>query len=834
MTIGRGRTQVGRWLPLRAYLGALVLLFALTATVTVFVFQYLEERNAIRDAQEEAQFGAKLAASDISSTLDSMRTTVTRTAAAPGLGPLFDNPACGLTFSLTGVVARLDLVKLDGSVACSTSPAPGTSYAGVSWMKDPTVATALAAPVEDPRTKHVSAVTAAPVPGRGMLVGILDLTTVGPALAARYSNSELQYLVTAADGTVIARSMDGIEPTSTSHIFAGAAVPGTSWTVYAGSDRAAALAPAQEIFRQHVLLTLGSMLLLLVGTLLLGRMIARPLQRLSDAMGHGTSGLVRGPVEPSGPAEIARLAARFNALVATVRAEISETARAEESAHASEANYRLLFAGNPQPLFVYDLDTLAFLEVNDAAISRYGWTRDEFRSRTVADIVTADALPGLASVKSLPDFHRSGPWRQRTKDGSFIDINMTSMRLAYDGHDARLVAVDDLTERTKLERQLQQTQRLETVGQLAGGIAHDFNNLLAVILNYADFVADELPDGPLRQDVEEIQRAASRAADLTRQLLIFARREVVDPQLLDLNAVVEGVENMLRRTIGEDIELVLSLAEGLPSVRADPGQMEQVFLNLTVNARDAMPAGGKLVVETAVVDLDDVFAAGRGDVAPGRYVRLSVSDTGVGMSREVAARAFEPFFTTKAAGKGTGLGLATVYGIIAQAGGNASIYSEPGLGTRVSIHLPAVDAPAITGVATQPGASAMGQGAIVLVVEDESAVLLAAARILNAAGYKVLMRSDPQDALQVISDVDKRVDLLLTDAVMPGLSGIELAKAATELRPELPILFMTGYSREVVTDRGTLPAGSDMVQKPFTRAELLEAIGRAISRGDPD
>jgi len=264
-------------------------------------------------------------------------------------------------------------------------------------------------------------------------------------------------------------------------------------------------------------------------------------------------------------------------------------------------------------------------------------------------------------------------------------------------------------------------------------------------------------------------------------------------------------------------------------VLADPGQVEQIFLNLTVNARDAMPTGGRVVVETSTVDLDDEYAAGRPGVTPGRYVRLSVSDTGIGMSPEVSSRAFEPFFTTKAAGRGTGLGLATVYGIVTQAGGNIGIYSEPGLGTRISIHLPATDeAAARVGTAPEPVIAAGGAGRTVLLVEDESAVLLAAARILTANGYKVLMRSDPADALQVLGDVQKDVDVLLTDIVMPGFSGIELGRRAKELRPGLPIVYMTGYSQEVISQQGALPEGSNFLQKPFTRRDLLDAIARTF------
>jgi PAS domain S-box-containing protein len=429
------------------------------------------------------------------------------------------------------------------------------------------------------------------------------------------------------------------------------------------------------------------------------------------------------------------------------------------------------------------------------------------------------------------------------KDGTEfpVDIALSSI-LTTDG---LLVsaAIRDITSRIAAERErqliadelhearLRQAQRLESVGQLAGGIAHDFNNLLAVILNYADFLADQLPVGEMRQDLEEIQRAATRAADLTRQLLIFARREVVKLELLDLNAVVTGVEKLLRRTIGENVEFVTALAPGLSAVRADPGQLEQVFLNLAVNARDAMPGGGRLVVETADVTLDDAYIDAHPGPAPGRYVRLTVSDTGTGMSQATVARAFEPFFTTKPAGQGTGLGLATVYGIVTQAGGDVRIHSEPNRGTAVSIHLPAVGEAVPVSAHSADTGLPRGLGQTVLVVEDEPAVLLAAMRILSTNGYVVLAHATPDEAVDALADSAKRIDLLLTDVVMPGMSGVELANRARALRAGLRVVYMSGYSHEVISHQGAIPAGSPLIQKPFMRRELLTVLHQALVSG---
>jgi PAS domain S-box-containing protein len=514
---------------------------------------------------------------------------------------------------------------------------------------------------------------------------------------------------------------------------------------------------------------------------------------------------------------------------------------------ALEAKFEGLLDAAPDAIIAVDEQGLIRL-VNRQAESLFGYDRSELIGSTLERLVPERVrLRHPGHREAYVHDPRTRPMGEGLnlaavrKDGTEfpVDIALSSIRTS----EGLLVsaAVRDMTARIEAERErqiiteelhearLRQAQRLETVGHLAGGIAHDFNNLLAVILNYADFLAEQLPEGQMRQDVDEIQRAASRAAELTRQLLIFARREVVKPELLELNAVVSGVEKVLRRTIGENVEFVTVLAPLLPSVRADPGQLEQVFLNLAVNARDAMPAGGRLVVETSDVTLDADYADEHPGVTPGRYVRLSVSDTGSGMSPEVVGRAFEPFFTTKPSGQGTGLGLATVYGIVTQAGGNVRIYSEPGHGTLVSIHIPAVDQPAIERSTQDLEPPVKGNGETVLIVEDEPAVLLAAIRILGTNGYVALSQPAPAEAIAMLADGQRRIDVLLTDVVMPGLSGIELARRARELRPGLRVVYMSGYSHEVIGHQGAIYADSALVQKPFTRKELLRTLRDALA-----
>jgi hypothetical protein len=391
------------------------------------------------------------------------------------------------------------------------------------------------------------------------------------------------------------------------------------------------------------------------------------------------------------------------------------------------------------------------------------------------------------------------------------------------------VAVRDVSERAESERekalqqQLDRARRLESVGQLAGGIAHDFNNILGVILNYAEFVADELPeDAPAQADLAEIRRAAERAAALTRQLLIFSRREVAKPEILFLRDVIADLENLLQRALGERVELVTRFAEERLAIEMDPGQLEQVLVNLAVNARDAMPEGGRLIVEVEAVHLDEEYAHMHPETEPGAYVRLKVSDTGEGMSAETVERVFEPFFTTK--GDGTGLGLATVYGIVTGAGGRIDVYSEPGVGTTIKVHLPATDREPGNATASADARPA-GAGEVILVVEDEPDVRRMAERILTKAAYTVIGTHSGEEALEICAGEGQRIDLLLTDVIMPEMLGTELVDRARELCPEAAVVFMSGYSHEVLAP-GALAEqeAAAFIEKPFAAGELLRTI----------
>jgi signal transduction histidine kinase/CheY-like chemotaxis protein len=390
----------------------------------------------------------------------------------------------------------------------------------------------------------------------------------------------------------------------------------------------------------------------------------------------------------------------------------------------------------------------------------------------------------------------------------------------------------------KSQEQVLQAQRMENLGQLAGGVAHDFNNLLAVILNYVSFVSEELAAATesdwsqrcetARGDLGQIKRAGERAAGLTRQLLAFARREVIQPQVLDLDSVITAVEEMLRRTLGEHIELVISLAGDLRPVLADPGQLEQVLVNLVLNARDAMPAGGTLTIDTGNVTVDADSVAGGSKSRQGQNVRLRVSDTGTGMTRDVIEHAFEPFYTTKRDSSGTGLGLATVYGILTQAGANIRIYSEPGTGTTFTIMLPVTEEAAAPIPEPVPY-EREPKGETVLIVEDEAALREVTKRIFTRNGYHVITAGNGPEALDLARDHPGEIHLLVTDVVMPHMLGKEVAEKMRLIRPSIEVLFMSGYARPVLASQGRLEPHVALVEKPFSEAELMAKAGQVLN-----
>jgi len=499
--------------------------------------------------------------------------------------------------------------------------------------------------------------------------------------------------------------------------------------------------------------------------------------------------------------------------------------RAEEALRESEQRYRELFEKNPNPMWVYDVDSLGFLAVNDAVVAGYGYSRDELLAMTLHDIHPPEDITTLLENVSVQTdgFRPPTLSRHRRKDGTVVEAEVTGHDVAFYGSRARLVSAIDVSERRRLERQLAEEERMKEIGHLAGGIAHDFNNLLVAVNGYAELLVDELGDSPLAEDAREIHRAGERAAELTKQILAFARRTVLAPQAVDVNAVVGGVSQMLGRVIGEHVRLVTKRSREPAVVMADPGQLEQVLVNLAINARDAMPDGGTL--EIRVQRLENGHYLGRGPAGPA--VLLTVTDTGSGMDESTLAHAFEPFFTTKRDGSGSGLGLASVYGIIRASRGEVWAESSLGHGTKVSVLLPAVDAsPEWSGEAEPALPRAVGKETV-LVAEDEPMVRGFVVQTLERAGYHVLVAGSPAEAVALTDGLDEPIDLLLTDMVMPGSSGQALAERLLESRPSLRVVVMSGYDAGLATK--PLDARFHFLAKPFAGEELTEAVARALA-----
>jgi PAS domain S-box-containing protein len=516
--------------------------------------------------------------------------------------------------------------------------------------------------------------------------------------------------------------------------------------------------------------------------------------------------------------------------------DVSDRYRWEQELAEREHRYRLLFEVMPLPAWVYDVHTFRFLAVNPAAVATYGYTAEQFLRMTILDIrppedVDRVKLQVLARRRGFEAQSRGWGYRHRKADGTLIDVDIISHAFQFEGRSARVVVVNDVTEQQRMRRreremeaQLLQAQKMEAVGRLAGGVAHDFNNLLSVVLNAASALQAELPaDSELREDVSDIRQAVERGAVLTRQLLAFGRKEVHAPTQVDLHEVVRNVERLLARALGGGARLQVRRSEGSASAVADPHQLEQVLVNLVINARDAMPQGGTVTITTGAIELASAETEALG-IAPGRYASLEVADTGVGMDESTMLRAFEPFFTTKGPHEGTGLGLATVYGIAHQSGGAVRLASEPGSGTRVTVLLPGGDASGTRAApaprAEQP-AAVRGAG-VVLLVEDEPRVRAQARRLLERCGFVVFEAADGAEGERQFDEYRATLDVIVTDVVMPGVGGVEMVSRIRKRVPEVPVVFVSGYAaedRDLPLDQRTV-----FVPKPYSMGTLCGAI----------
>jgi two-component system, cell cycle sensor histidine kinase and response regulator CckA len=654
---------------------------------------------------------------------------------------------------------------------------------------------------------------------------------------------------------------------------------------------------------------------------------------------------------------------RLDRLPVAVRRALDEEERRrqhtelEQKLKESEKQYRLLFETNPNPMWIFDAQSLDILEVNEAALLHYGYSRSDFVNITILDIRPDEGISAVrqSMTPGAPGRHTAGSWKHRKKDGTVIDVEITSHDLSFYGRPAVLAQAHDITERQqneerlrqseerfskafrssplpitistkvdgryldangaflkmigrpweelvghtanelnvwafpedrdkmvaaldrdgrvsaletvfnssmtgerrvqvfaepiqlngipcvlaitndvteakRMEEQFRQAQKMEAVGRLAGGMAHDFNNMLGVIIGYCDLLKDRPSlEGAVR-DASQIKKAAQRAATLTRQLLAFSRQQVLLPRVLNLNDVVKDVSQMLLRVIAEDISLAFVPGPSLGSVRADLGQIEQVLMNLVVNARDAMPLGGKIVIETANVELDETYSQIHQEVRPGPYVLLSVSDTGSGMDSRTMSKVFEPFFTTKPPGEGTGLGLSMVYGVVLQSGGYIWVYSEPGQGAAFKIYLPRIEAAAEPLPQTTPEIIFAKGSETVLLVEDEQNLREVTVELLESEGYRVLEAKDGPTAIAISQAQRERIHVLLTDIVLPKMSGTVLAGRIKEFRPDLKVLYMSGYTGNLVAHQGMLDTDSALIQKPFTKHTLMSELRRVLNQ----
>jgi PAS domain S-box-containing protein len=521
-------------------------------------------------------------------------------------------------------------------------------------------------------------------------------------------------------------------------------------------------------------------------------------------------------------------------------ARMAELEQAQAGLGRSEANLRTLFNSLPDAVIIHDRQGRV-LEVNDAMLEMYGVSQATCRDYSLLDYSAHDAEDPVVAAQirgHMAQMESEGravyQWQARRPlhPGEDFAVEVSLRRASWYGEDAVVAVVRDISERKRLEDRLNQSQRLESLGQLAGGVAHDTNNMLGVILGYAEILLENAPEGSaLHRDLEQIRRASMSSADLIRKLLAFSRQQPSRPELVDLNLQVESTLLLLQRLLGEPYHIVWKPGERLGCVRIDPLQLEQLLTNLCLNARDAVQPGDAITIETAAVQVDEVYAKAHPEAYPGEFVTLTVSDTGIGMPPAIQARIFDPFFTTKAVGSGTGLGLATVYGIVRQNGGFITLYSLPGMGTTFRIHLPRQTRTAPNRDAAPEGLPATGSETVLL-VEDEEALLELGARLLQSAGYQVLAALDPLEALHIAADASRPIDLLATDLVMPGLDGRQLCASLRLLRPGLRVLYLSGFPAGIASSEDLVGRGADFLQKPFTRRGLLQKVREILNRVD--
>ena len=825
-----------------------LLIGVLLATV-MGVFTALAYRAASRAALESAsarlemvtaQF-ASLLGGEVDGALRMLRASATDStlvafasgspAAEPGalafLRALARDTSPGSAAELRDAAGRARLTArpetaLDSALAAAAPARPDSAAVGEFYLHDGRIYYEFGTPIRsasgDPLHLVVRRRLGGPQGGMKELVGVIG--TDAALLLGNRDGTVWGELGSDLDGPAAGMARDGVyQRDGATRLGSRVELAGTPWALGAEFPRAAVVRGAQALARDVGLVAL---VVLSLGTGLgwvLSRRLTLPLTQLTaqaeSLAGGGTAAAVPGDQD-----EIGRLSAVFHTMVNRVE-------EGQERLRTAAAQYRLLFDLNPNPMWVFDRATLAFLAVNEAAVHKYGYTRNEFLGMTLLDIRPAEDGPRVVeAVRSGPEEHGTSSWRHVTRDGKLLDVEITGRSLEFAGRAAELVLAQDVTERRALEAQLRQSQKMEAVGRLAGGVAHDFNNILTVIQTASEFLLADLgPDDRRRDDAVEISSAAHRATALTRQLLAFGRQQVFELRLLDLNEVVRPLEPMLRRVVEANVHVVTHLAPGLGTIEADTTQIEQVILNLVLNARDAITGNGTILIETANIVLDDTYPRSLLVAPPGPYVVLTVTDTGSGMDAATQARIFEPFYTTKEFGQGTGLGLATVYGIVKQLGGQIWVYSEVGQGTTFKLYFRRHE-----GAGTAPEAPAPRTprretaGARILLVEDDAPVRTAVRRVLERHGHTVIEAETGGEVTGILADPAHGVDLVISDMVMPGMTGIELRRAVHAIDPAIPVLMMSGYSHEAITRLASREVLGPMIEKPFTVDGLLQKI----------
>ncbi len=586
------------------------------------------------------------------------------------------------------------------------------------------------------------------------------------------------------------------------------------------------LMPIQHNGWRGAVLFGGALLVSVALAMYVGTTIAKPVQTLiadAHALAVGVSGH-RSRIRSSD--EIGSLATALNQMAETVERRTAALAD-------SERRYRLLFDSNPLPMWAWDADTMLILAVNEAAVETYGYDRNRFLSLRVLDLLDPSEQTRFrgARVSFSESKQSDGTWQHRTAAGRLLEMEVLTTSSRRLGRASWLSVGIDVTARREAERalarseeQLRQSQKMEAIGTFAGGISHDFSNLLTGMLGYCDLALGMIADDdPVRPDIHEIRALAVRGTDLSKQILAVSRKQMVQYTVLDPNTVIHGLDRLLRRIMGEHIDVATTLGSDLGTVRVDPAQLEQVMLSLASNARDAMPDGGTLRISTARVEEDEQHTRG---LDPQRqWIAIRVADTGVGMTEAVSQHIFEPFFTTKERGKGTGLGLALAYGVIEQSGGDIRVESAPGSGTTFHVLLPRLAELPSDLRRTEEAPVEHAGDTTVLLTEDEDSVRVVATAALERRGYRVLSAADGESALAISRAFPGRIDLLVTDVVMPGMHGRELAEQLEQLRPGLRVLFVSGYNDDAVLQQGISLDERTFLQKPFTSLELVKRVG---------